>query len=284
MTTEYFHYDRTLRELLQSIPKRFIEILTGKRVTKILDPTFPSVKERRADFLGVLEDGQLVHIEIQAQRDIGLPERMIEILLLARAKYQEEPYQIVLWVGDGKPPYEEEYRFGGLTYRMTVVDVKDIDCEELLRSKDISDNLIAVLCKRGEGFWERLSERVREMSSKKRESFLRKLLYLIKLRRDLSEEYERLRKGVTDMPIVIDLKKDPAYLKGIKKGIKKGIERGKLLEAQESVIENVEERFGFVPEEVKEKIRKIEVVERLKKLRRLALKVSSIDEFIRELN
>ncbi len=41
-----FPYDRTLRELLQRIPLRSTEILTGRQVSEVLDPTFPSVRER----------------------------------------------------------------------------------------------------------------------------------------------------------------------------------------------------------------------------------------------
>ncbi len=43
------------------------------------------------------------------------------------------------------------------------------------------------------------------------------------------------------MPLVIDKTKDPFYLEGIEKG-----EKGLILEAQELVIEALDERFGFM--------------------------------------
>jgi len=52
---ENFIYDRTLKELLQGIPKRFITMLTGQEAVKLLDPTFPKTEERRADFVVIME-------------------------------------------------------------------------------------------------------------------------------------------------------------------------------------------------------------------------------------
>jgi hypothetical protein len=49
--SENFIYDRTLKELLQGIPKRFITMLTGQEAVKLLDPTFPKTEERRADYM-----------------------------------------------------------------------------------------------------------------------------------------------------------------------------------------------------------------------------------------
>jgi hypothetical protein len=47
----------------------------------------------------------------------------------------------------------------------------------------------------------------------------------------------------------------PLVLEGVEKrfaqGIEKGIEKGLLLEAQESVLEALEERFGYVDESLK---------------------------------
>jgi len=39
-------FDKTLRDIIQNIPQKFVSILTGKKGKKILDNTFPSTKER----------------------------------------------------------------------------------------------------------------------------------------------------------------------------------------------------------------------------------------------
>ncbi len=54
--------DITLRDVIQEIPPKFIQILTGKSATKLLDTSLPEVKDRRVDFLVELEDGKIFHL------------------------------------------------------------------------------------------------------------------------------------------------------------------------------------------------------------------------------
>ena len=65
MTKEAFAYDRTVRELMQHLPKRFTEILFGVKVVEVLDPSFPKTQEMKADFVGRLSDKRIVHVEVQ---------------------------------------------------------------------------------------------------------------------------------------------------------------------------------------------------------------------------
>jgi hypothetical protein len=102
-----------------------------------------------------------------------------------------------------------------------------------------------------------------------------KLAYLVKLRKDLLEEYNALREEVEKMPIVIDFENDPAY--------KKGVDRGLIQEAQELVVEALEERFGSVPVSVKKKVLAIEDREVLKLLHREAIRVRSLRAFQKKL-
>ncbi len=69
------------------------------------------------------------------------------------------------------------------------------------------------------------------------------------------------------MPIVIDLEKDPAYTQGL------------IVEARELVLEALEERFGVVPEDIRQRVNAIEDRAVLKGLLRLAIRAGSLDEF-----
>ena len=73
------------------------------------------------------------------------------------------------------------------------------------------------------------------------------------------------------MPIVIDLEKDPAYHAGLEKGL--------IADARELVLEALEERFGVVPEDIRQRVNAIEDRSVLKSLLRLAIRAGSIDEF-----
>jgi hypothetical protein len=113
----------------------------------------------------------------------------------------------------------------------------------------------------------------------KRKEAVLKLAYLVKLRKDLLEEYNALREEVEKMPIVIDFENDPAY----KKGLDRGLIQGLVQEAQELVVEALEERFGSVPVSVKKKVMAIEDRGFLKALLREAIRAKSLRAFQKKL-
>ncbi|MEM0326715.1 MAG: Rpn family recombination-promoting nuclease/putative transposase [Desulfurococcaceae archaeon] len=62
------------------------------------------------------------------------------------------------------------------------------------------------------------------------------------------------------------------------------LQQGLLLDAQEMVLEALEERFGKVEEELSERIKKIEDRDFLRRLHRLTFKVNSLEEILQELD
>jgi len=163
------------------------------------------------------------------------------------------------------------------------VDIKEINGETLLEINDPNNYVLAELCKREEGFWKKLLEKLKELSPRKRESYIKKLFYLSRLRKDVLNEYEKLKEEVGDMPIVIDINQDPLYLRGIQQGIEQRIYKGLLYEAQELLIEALEVKFGEVSEEIKERIKRTEDMELLKRLHRLVIKAETFEEVKKEL-
>ncbi|MCX7874071.1 MAG: hypothetical protein N2327_06545, partial [Caldimicrobium sp.] len=61
MAQPYFPFDRTLKEVLQRLPFKIIQILFCSKVSEVLESIFPTTKERKADFVGRLENGTLIH-------------------------------------------------------------------------------------------------------------------------------------------------------------------------------------------------------------------------------
>lgn len=279
MPPDYFPYDRAFRELIQRIPYRFTEIFFNKPVKRVLNSTFPSVEERKADFVGLLETNEIVHVEIQLHYDKELPKRLVEYALKINRAYGAFPIQVILWIGEEKIPYVEEYELGPIRFRCRAVDIKEIDGERLLESSDPDDYVLAVLCKRGEGFWKKLLEKLKELPLRKRESYLKKVFYSSRLRKDVLSEFEKLKEEVGDMPILIDINQDPLYLRDIQQGIHKGL----LYDAQELLIEALEVKFGEVSEEIKERIKRTEDRELLKRLHRLVIKAETFEEVKKEL-
>ncbi|MDW8093809.1 MAG: hypothetical protein RMI63_02150 [Caldimicrobium sp.] len=278
MSQPSFPFDRTLREVLQRLPLKIIQILFGSKVSEVLESTFPTTKERKADFVGRLENGTLIHLEIQSTYDPTLPLRLIELYLRIYERYGAYPLQVLLWVGDKKCPYRTRYRLGRLQHRVKVVELRKISCRELLESEVEEDQLLAILCKRERDFWDRLRERVERLEEGRRRDFLMKLLVLARLRKDAYNEVVRLYEEVTKMPLVIDKSRDPFYLEGIQQGLQQGL----LREAQEMVLEVVEVKLGRVPKGLEEQIKAETDRDKLKRLLKELVLTSNPMEVIQQ--
>ena len=262
--SESFVYDRTLRELFQDIPRALIKLLIGKEIKEVLETSFPKVEERRVDLLTRLEDDTLFHLEIQSINDTLMPKRMLKYASLIYESYDEFPFQMVLYVGDRDIKIESKIKEKNLRYNYEVRDIRDFDCSKLIESEDITDNIIAILCnvEDFDKLFVKLQEKLLNLDNKKREDYLRKLFYLLRLRPDIHNMYKEKKQGELAMPFIIEKERDPLYKDGLQKGIEKGIEKGlekvkttkisiaqKLLK-QEMDIETVSKITGLTEEEI----------------------------------
>ena len=185
-------YDKTLREIFNNIPITLIKLLTGKNISKLLNPSFPSIKEREADFLVELEDGEIFHLEIQSINDKNMPRRMLFYALLIEEVYNKFPIQAVLYVGDKNISISNKLKRKNLYFEYKVYDIKEIDCKVLIESDNIEDNILAILCnmKNSEFFLEKIMLKLLKLPEKQRADYLRKLIILARLRPKLYNKLE----------------------------------------------------------------------------------------------
>ncbi len=66
---------------------------------------------------------------------------------------------------------------------------------------------------------------------------------------------------------------------GFEEGMKLGIQRGLLIDAQEMVIDALEEKFGVVPRSIAKKVKSIDEREILRQLLRIIFRVRDLEEF-----
>ena len=226
--SEPFVYDRTLRELFQDVPRTLIKLLVDKEIKEVLETSFPKVEERRVDLLTRLEDDTLFHLEIQSINDTLMPKRMLKYASLIYENYDEFPFQMVLYVGDRNIKISSKIKEKNLRYNYEVRDIRDFDCSKLIESEDITDNIIAILCniKDFDKLFLKLQERLLNLDNKKREDYLRKLFYLLRLRPDIHDMYKEKKQEELAMPFIIEKERDPLYKDGLQKGIEKGIQEG----------------------------------------------------------
>jgi predicted transposase/invertase (TIGR01784 family) len=227
-TQEQFIYDRTIREIFQEVPTTFVKLLTNKEAKELLETKFPKVEEKEADLVVKLEDDSIFHLEIQLADDKNMPKRMLYYALLIENKHKQFPLQTVLYLGESENKTLNLIKTEKLEYSYEVRYIKDIDCQLLIDSEDINDNILAILCsvKDVNQLLKRLSKKLNNLSEKRKEDYIRKLLFLFRLRPNLYDIITPDTKQELSMPFVIEKERDPFY----KEGIEKGIEKGKLEE------------------------------------------------------
>ena len=248
------NFDLLLRDLIQRIPQKFLSVLTGQKGVKILDNTFPSVKERKADLVVELENSSIFHLELQTLPDKRMPFRMLEYYLLLKNKYPDRPIrQMVLFVGEGAPKMENRIEERNLSFSYELKDIKEINCRELLESSDLADKILAVLCRVDdfEAYLTDLTKELLKLPEKERADYIRKFFVALHYRPKLKRELEKLLEE-RKMPLTITeemIKQDPFFQKGFKEGIKqavinlhkKGLSAKEIAELLELQVEEVKE-------------------------------------------
>jgi predicted transposase/invertase (TIGR01784 family) len=260
MPQEPFLYDRTLRELFQEVPRTLIKLLVGLEIKEVLETSFPKVEERRVDLLTRLEDDTLFHLEIQSINDTLMPSRMLKYASLIYEHYNEFPKQMVLYIGVKKLKIKNEISTQNLWYNYEVKDISEFDCSKLMESENITDNIIAILCniKDIDKFYNKLMLKLSKLETKKREDYLRKLFYLMRLRPNIAKKL-REKEREDKMPFILDREIDPLYQEGVEKGIEKGLQRG----IKKGIQEGIEKGKAEATKETKIAIAKTMLAQKL---------------------
>ncbi|WP_291490561.1 Rpn family recombination-promoting nuclease/putative transposase [Desulfurella sp.] len=80
-----------------------------------------------------------------------------------------------------------------------------------------------------------------------------------------------------------EIGREKGLLEGIEKGMEKGLEIGIATEARNSLIDTLEAKFGNLPKDIILVIKNIQDIEKLRGLRKIAIKAQSLDEVKKEL-
>jgi hypothetical protein len=100
---ELKRFDPILKEIFSKAAGKLISIATGEKIKEKLEDItgeIEFVKSLRPDMVFRTGD-KIFHIEIQAQQDKDLPERMLIYSLAIKEKFGQKPVQIILFVGKG---------------------------------------------------------------------------------------------------------------------------------------------------------------------------------------
>jgi hypothetical protein len=241
----------------------------------------------------------LVHVEVQAQEDPGLSERMFVYNSRIRAKYGRPVASMALLVDDVRSfrpaPLHCEVAGCVLSFTYPVVKLLDFKSEAELLA-DPSPFAIASLVQlrklKAKGDVQRKFrykvELARELIHREySKDFAMKLLrfmdYVLTLPAELAGQYQsKLQKTEGSSMVYLADFEQKALEKGIEQGIEKGIEQGIEKGIREGVVSSLREvleiRFGEVPESLLDGIEQTKSVDELKALLKRALTATSIDQ------
>jgi hypothetical protein len=146
---------------------------------------------------------------------------MLHYYGLIKENYGKPPHQAVVYVGE-KPlrRMQNGIEDQNLKFAYKLIDLNLLDCSPLLESKEPTDWVLAVLCRmdKEERDLRELLRRFKNLPEPKREKYLRLLFHIARLR---PKRLNLLLKEVKQIPITIEVEKDPLYLEGLEKGVEK---------------------------------------------------------------
>ncbi|MBF0565316.1 MAG: hypothetical protein HQK89_08740 [Nitrospirae bacterium] len=277
-------FDITLKDLLKDIPDKFLKILTGYEEGRFPDVQFPLIHYRQPDLIIETKDGTIIHIEIQSTNDGTMLSRMYIYSAFIYYKFKKLPVQVVLYVGNKPMRMANRISDGHIPFFYNLVNIKDIDCKELLSGTKPEDSVLSILCKTQDidGTIKRILDNLSVLPQRQREDYIKKLLILSDLR-NLSG---KIKKEVKKMPITMNVKKSWIFkegrLEGKQEGKLEGIQEGKQEGRLEGLIEGIELglelKYGSEGLELMDMAGRIGTVDRLAEFKELIKKSCSVDE------
>ncbi|MBF0437328.1 MAG: DUF4351 domain-containing protein [Magnetococcales bacterium] len=265
-------YDTTLKDLFEKPPQRLLQMLIGREAVQLLPVEFASTQKRIPDLVFLLEDDSIFHLELQSSSE-GMDWRMLMYYSLIRQRYPSRVLvQRVLYVGLEKWNPTSAIEEPSLSFRYEVIDIRSIDCRQLMDSPSLEENILAILC-RIDNQREVIQEilyRISDLPIKARADALTKLVILAKLRRlemvvkteaeTMSLTFNLMENDVFRPMILKELREAERVgeLRGEQRGELRGEQRGEQRGEAKILTRQLQRRFGIVPDWASEKITKAE--------------------------
>ncbi|MEO5346603.1 MAG: DUF4351 domain-containing protein [Magnetococcus sp. YQC-9] len=271
------HYDTTFKDLFAQPPQQLVQLLMGRRAVQNLPVEFASTQKRIPDCLFLLEDDALLHLELQSQPE-PMEWRMLIYRAMIRQRYPDHPLiQKVLYVGEKSWKSLGAIEESDLSFRFGIVDIRDIDCQMMMASPSLAENILAILC-RLEDPLRTIREvllRISELPPKARTDALTRLLILSRLR-----SLENIAQTEAhEMALTFNLLDNDVFRPMILKELHESEQRGRRESAVSMLKRLMKRRFGIVPEWALAKIEQADP-ERLELLGERMLDAASIEELL----
>jgi hypothetical protein len=289
---ELKRFDLILKEIISRAASKIIWLATGRKVEGKLKMFPAEIRLAKSFYTDILFEigGEIFQIEIQAQQDKTMPERMFKYYYAIVEKYKKEPTQIVLFVGKGNPP-PSEYKTTKLALRYEVLDMKRVDPDVFIKSRKPYEVVVGVLAGKYREKPEAFSKVVKRISEiVKNEKEVIKYMNDINFLASLFD----VKIKVKPMPIQIDIRKAPFYRwgreegfregkrEGLREGEQRGIVKGRQEGLKEAILLDVQIKFGKSKvKKVKTFLEKVDDLNHLRKIKRKIIEAKTWDDFVK---
>ncbi|MBF0604763.1 MAG: DUF4351 domain-containing protein, partial [Nitrospirae bacterium] len=212
-----------------------------------------STQKRLPDLLFLLKDDSIFHLELQSSSE-GMDWRMLMYYSLIRQRYPNRVLvQKVLYVGLKEWQPGSAIEEPNLSFRYEVVDIRSIDCRELLDSPSLEENILAILCRidNQKEVIQEILYRISELPIKARADALTKLFILSRLRRLETV----VKTEAEEMSLTFNLMENDVFRPLFMKERKEGRQE----EAASMLLKQMRRKFGQTPDWVTEKIMSAEL-------------------------
>ena len=219
-------YDATVKLLILGSAQELLRQLGVGPVAEWLNVELPRVRNRRADLVGRTASAAIIHIEVQNDNDPDMPLRMAEYALSILERHKQYPHQLLLYVGSGKLTMRPLLETHGMSFHYDQLDIRQLDGGKLMESRQILDNIAAVLVKLDDeaGSIRKVVRKIGKIKSRReRDTALATLFSASELRNLEDTVSEEVRK----VPIILKTSiNNKTFGPWIRKGIRKGVQEG----------------------------------------------------------
>ena len=125
MKTRDNNFDGAVKDLFETdVPSLLTKLAGGVKIRAFLNVEFPKVRDRRVDLVVLLEDGTILHVEIQSTHDGEIAYRLLEYYAVVKRRHKRPMRQVLLYVGQGKLRMPGRFDEDGNLFQWEVVDIR----------------------------------------------------------------------------------------------------------------------------------------------------------------
>lgn len=169
-------YDAVLKDLFQHDHPSLADLLTGGVAVKAsLNVEFAIVEERRAGLVWLLEDGSILHVDFQSDNHGEMAYREGIYGLMIGQTHKCRVRQVVLYTGRAKMRMPNSVDLGEIQVRFTLMDIRELNAETLIKSGKPGDLVLALLASGGASRMVQILRRAKRLPGPQRERVLTQL-------------------------------------------------------------------------------------------------------------